>query len=131
MRLKDHVAIVTGGGGAVGGGIATCLAQEGADIVVSDINLEAAQIRAKELKNLGCSVLTVRSDITVEKDCKLLIQESLKIFGKIDILVNNAGNNRPEHFTKVKKADMDYIVNLNLKACFNIAQICTKKNVGG
>ena len=46
---------------------------------------------------------------------------------KLDILVNNAGNNKPEHFTKVKKENMDYLVNLNLKACFNIAQICTKK----
>ena len=46
---------------------------------------------------------------------------------RLDILVNNAGNNRPEHFIKVKKSDMDYMVNLNLKACFNIAQICTKK----
>ena len=52
------------------------------------------------------------------------IVNSLK---RLDILVNNAGNNRPEHFTKVQKSDMDYIVNLNLKACFNIAQICTKK----
>ena len=121
MRLKDHVAIVTGGGGAVGGGIATCLAQEGADIVVSDINLEAAQIRAKELKNLGCSVLTVRSDITVEKDCKLLIQESLKIFGKIDILVNNAGHFGKRlglPFTNQTEEEWDDNYNINVKGPF-------------
>tara|TARA_B100001013_G_C24571645_1_gene426803 strand:- start:286 stop:1086 length:801 start_codon:yes stop_codon:yes gene_type:complete len=121
MRLKDHVAIVTGGGGAVGGGIATCLAQEGADIVVSDINLEAAQIRAKELKNLGRSVLTVRSDITVEKDCKFLIQESLKIFGKIDILVNNAGHFGKRlglPFTNQTEEEWDDNYNINVKGPF-------------
>ena len=61
-------------------------------------------------------------DITNYNEIKGIINKQ----AKIDILVNNAGNNRPEHFTKVKKADMDYIVNLNLKACFNIAQIWFK-----
>jgi len=44
----------------------------------------------------------------------------------LDILVNNAGTNRPEHFTKVKKQDMDYVVDLNIKAAFNIAQSAVK-----
>ena len=53
----------------------------------------------------------------------------LKKIKKLDILVNNAGNNRPEHFTQVKKENMEYLVNLNMKAAFNIAQICSQKMV--
>ena len=117
MRLKDHVAIVTGGGGAVGGGIATCLAQEGADIVVSDINLEAAEIRANKLKEIGRRVITVRSDITVEKDCQSLIRECLKTFGKIDILVLNAASN-PYYgpLKNIPDEAFDKIMNNNVKS---------------
>ena len=121
MRLKDHVAIVTGGGGAVGGGIATCLAQEGADIVVSDINLEAAEIRANKLKEIGRKVITVRSDITVEKDCQSLIRECLKTFGKIDILVNNAGHFGKRlglPFTNQTEEEWDDNYNINVKGPF-------------
>ena len=63
----------------------------------------------------------------------------LKKINRLDILVNNAGNNRPEHFTKVKKVNMEYLTNLNMKAVFNIAQLCSqkmikfknRKNIGG
>ena len=53
----------------------------------------------------------------------------LKKINKLDILVNNAGNNRPEHFTKVKRENMEYLTNLNMKAVFNIAQLCSQKMV--
>ena len=92
MRLKDRVAVVTGGGGAVGGGICMCLAREGANITVSDINLEAAQKRAGEIGKMGRRALAIRSDITVEADCQAVVEETLKTFGQIDILVNNAGH---------------------------------------
>ena len=92
MRIPDRVAIVTGGAGAVGSGISRCLAREGAHIVVADIALEAAEMRAEEIRGTGRRSLVVQADITLEKDCHDLVQASLKEFGRIDILVNNAGH---------------------------------------
>ena len=53
----------------------------------------------------------------------------LKKISRLDILVNNAGNNRPEHFTEVKQENMEYLTNLNMKAAFNVAQLCSQKMV--
>ena len=97
------------------------MAQEGADIVVSDINLEAAEIRANKLKEIGRRVITVRSDITVEKDCQSLIRECLKTFGKIDILVNNAGHFGKRlglPFTNQTEEEWDDNYNINVKGPF-------------
>ena len=62
------------------------------------------------------------------KELVLRIKNILNKINKLDILVNNAGNNRPEHFTKIKKENMEYLVELNMKAAFNVAQLCSKKN---
>ena len=92
MRLNDRVAIVTGGGGGMGGGICGCLVREGAIVVISDLDEAAAQRRAKELSDLGGTVLAVGSDVTDEGDCQALVQSSVDAFGQIDLLVNNAGH---------------------------------------
>ena len=92
MRLHDRVAIVTGGGGGMGGGIAMCLVREGARIVVSDVNLEGARACVREIEGAGGRALAVQSDVTSEADCKSLVDESIGEFGQIDIVVNNAGH---------------------------------------
>ena len=123
INLKNKIALVTGAGKGIGKACAIALAQAGAKVIIisrtqSDLDKVSKIIK----KNKGSSQSFV-CDVTNTSKFNSIIN-SLK---KLDILVNNAGNNRPEHFTKVKKSDMDYLVNLNLKACFNIAQICTKK----
>ena len=92
MRLHDRVAIVTGGGGGMGGGIAMCLVREGARIVVSDVNLEGARACVREIEGAGGRALAVQSDVTSEADCKSLVDASIGEFGQIDIVVNNAGH---------------------------------------
>jgi NAD(P)-dependent dehydrogenase (short-subunit alcohol dehydrogenase family) len=64
-------------------------------------------------------------DVTQLEEFKKILQK----ITRLDILVNNAGNNRPEHFTKVKKENMEYLTNLNMKAAFNVAQLCSQKMV--
>ena len=121
MRLKDRVAIVTGGGGGIGGGISMCLAREGADIVLADINLEAAQARAAELEKTGRRSHAVESDITREEDCRQLVAEALDAFGQIDILVNNAGHFGERlglPFTNQTEADWDENFAVNVKGPF-------------
>ena len=76
MRLKDRVAIVTGGGGGMGTGIGLCLAKEGTNIVVSDVNLEAAQGCVAKIEETGQRGLAVQSDVTDEADCIALVEEN-------------------------------------------------------
>ncbi|HIC69012.1 MAG TPA: SDR family NAD(P)-dependent oxidoreductase, partial [Candidatus Latescibacteria bacterium] len=88
MRLQGRVAIVTGGGGGMGRGICSCLAREGADLVISDLDLNAAERVASEGRKGGGRALSVKSDVTSEADCRALIDRALEEFGRIDILVN-------------------------------------------
>ncbi len=91
MKLEGKVAIVTGGGQGIGQGIVYCLAEEGADIAVVDINGVGARKVADYVKGLGRKSLAVEADLTDGKKVAQAIQEIINTFGKIDILVNNAG----------------------------------------
>ena len=93
--LKGRVALVTGTASQVGMGKAICLtlAQEGCDIVSTDINLEGAKQTADAVKALGRKCIALQVDVTKGTDVDLMVKAGLKEFGKIDILVNNAGGN--------------------------------------
>ncbi len=91
MKLKDKVAVVTGGGGGLGREIALAFAGEGANVVLVDVNGEAARRVAREVRKLGAAVLPLSVDITKEAHVRRLAEKTLKKFGKVDILVNNAG----------------------------------------
>ena len=123
INLKNKVALVTGAGKGIGKACAIALAQAGAKVIIISRTKSDLDKVSKIIKKTKGSSQSFVCDVTHASKFNTIVN-SLK---RLDILVNNAGNNRPEHFTKVKKSDMDYIVNLNIKACFNIAQICTKK----
>ena len=137
MRLEDRVAVVTGGGGGIGGGICTCLAREGAHVVVSDLNLEAAQARAGEVEKTGRRALALRTDVTREEECIALMEETLKAFGKVDILVNNAGHFGERlglPFTNQTEAEWDDNYAVNVKGpfflCKAVAPHMIERNYG-
>ena len=87
MKLKGKTAIVTGGARGIGRGVVLGLAREGANVVVDDIDLEAANIVAQEAQVLGCQSLAVGADVTSASEVNKMTKEALKRFGKIDILV--------------------------------------------
>ncbi len=91
MRLKDKVAIVTGAGSGFGEAMATLFAREGAKVVVSDINEEAAKKVTDAIAGEGFQAITNRTDVTDAADVAALTEQTLESFGGIDILVNNAG----------------------------------------
>ncbi|WP_391117832.1 SDR family oxidoreductase [Psychrobacillus sp. L3] len=91
MRLEGKVAIVTGAASGMGKAIAEGYAQEGAMVVVSDMNLEGATAVAEAIKATGGEAIAVQTNVTSEDDVKSLFDVTLKTFGKLDILVNNAG----------------------------------------
>jgi meso-butanediol dehydrogenase/(S,S)-butanediol dehydrogenase/diacetyl reductase len=121
MRLKDQVAIITGGGGGMGTGISTCLAKQGAHIVVADVNLEGAQRTVAAVEALGQRGLAVVTDITKQEECDRLVSQALERFGQIDILVNNAGifgERLGLPFTNQTEAEWDENYAVNLKGPF-------------
>ncbi|MCR9213551.1 MAG: glucose 1-dehydrogenase [Proteobacteria bacterium] len=91
MRLKDKVAIVTGAGSGFGEGMATLFAREGAKVIVSDINEEAAGKVAAAITDAGFQAVMNRTDVTNAADVGGLAEQTLDALGGIDILVNNAG----------------------------------------
>ena len=140
MKLKDKVALITGGAQGIGYEIASLFAKEGADIIVADLNPEAlnqARVRLEELGGLfphrgqthpggqapyRGQVLTVEVDVGDFSQVEQMFEKSLDKFKRIDILINNAGITRDGLLLRMKETDWDAVLRVNLKGCFN----CTK-----
>jgi 3-oxoacyl-[acyl-carrier protein] reductase len=121
-KLKDKVAFVTGSAQGIGKAIAVAFAKEGANIVVSDINLELAQQTAKEIEALGVKTMAIKTNVADLDDVDNSAAEIVKAMGRIDILVNNAGITKDNLLIRMKKEEWDAVVAVNLTGVFN----CTK-----
>jgi Dehydrogenases with different specificities (related to short-chain alcohol dehydrogenases) len=116
MRLANKVAIVTGGGSGFGEGIAKRFADEGASVVVADINEEAAKRVADEI---GEKARAVRADVSLNGDVQSMVAAAVGTFGRLDILVNNAGyTHRNGPMTEVDEATFDRIYAVNVKSIY-------------
>jgi 3-oxoacyl-[acyl-carrier protein] reductase len=122
LKLAGKVALVTGGAQGIGRAIAFLLARNGADMAVSDINLEKAQDTAKEIEEAGRRAMAIRVDVANSEEVERMVQTILERFGHIDILVNNAGIARDRLILRMTEEDWDAVLNVNLKGTFN----CTK-----
>jgi NAD(P)-dependent dehydrogenase (short-subunit alcohol dehydrogenase family) len=120
MRLAGKVTIVTGGAMGIGRGIVLCMAREGADVAIADLQVEAAGTVADEVKGLGRKAIVLKTDVTREADFQALFDRVRKDLGKIDILVNNAGVAcKPGlPFTNNTEADWDQVWAVNVKSIF-------------
>jgi len=125
IDLKNKTALVTGAGKGLGKASAIALAEAGAKVIIISRTLSDLTKVEKIIKKTKGSSLKFECDVTDLNKFKSI----LKKIKRLDILVNNAGNNRPEHFTQVKKENMEYLVDLNMKAAFNVAQMCSQKMV--
>jgi len=122
VELQGKVALVTGGAQGIGKAIALLLAQKGAEIVVSDINLEKADETAREIEILGRKAMAVRANVALLDEVEKMVQLAMERFGRMDILVNNAGIARDKLILRMSEEDWDQVLNINLKGTFN----CTK-----
>jgi len=122
LELAGRVALVTGAAQGIGKAISLLLAKQGADIVVSDVNLEKATETAKEIETMGRKAMAVRVDVSKLEDVDQMVDAILKQLGKIDILVNNAGITRDKLILRMSEEDWDAVLNVNLKGTFN----CTR-----
>jgi 3-oxoacyl-[acyl-carrier protein] reductase len=123
MNLNDKVAVVTGAAQGIGRAIAETLAQRGADVVVADLQLAKAEATAKEIAaDTGRRAIAVQVDVADNASAKAMIDRTIAEFGRIDILVNNAGVTRDTLIMRMKEADWDLVLNVNLKGAFNCSK---------
>ncbi len=122
LGLEGKVAIVTGSGRGIGAETARALAEEGARIVVTDIDAQASAESCAALTRDGFNAIGVAADVTKADDVSRLVQAALDAFGSVHVLVNNAGFARDARITKLSEADWDAVVDTVLKGSF----LCTK-----
>lgn len=122
LGLEGKVAIVTGSGRGIGAETARALAEEGARIVVTDIDAQASAESCAALTRDGFNAIGVAADVTKAADVERLVQAALDAFGSVHVLVNNAGFARDARITKLSEADWDAVVDTVLKGAF----LCTK-----
>ena len=124
-RVQDQVAIVTGAARGLGEAISYRLAQEGARLVLGDINETGLEATATKIRDEGGEVVTLIGDITEEEPASQLIESAIAHFGQIDILVNNVGGSRNSKIWEMPVEDWDYTIKLNLRGTF----LCSKAAV--
>jgi len=129
--LNGKVAIVTGSARGIGYGIAIALAEEGCNVVVSDLNENDCAKVVTEIENIGSKALAVKCDVSKKADVDNLISSAVKKFGKLDILVNNAGIFPFKPFLQMTEADWDKVLNVNLKSVFMCSQAAAKEMKNG
>lgn len=117
---QDRVVIITGAGGGLGRGHALEFAKEGACVVVNDINKEAAEKVAEEIKAAGGKAIANTSDITNYEDSANAVKEAIDAFGDLHAVLNNAGVNRDRMFASMTEAEWDTIMAVHLKGHFCI-----------
>src|ERR1700681_4141570 len=126
MRLKDKVAIVTGSGRGIGRDIALAYAQEGAQVVVSDIDPKTTEATAAETARFGQKSLALPADIAKADDIKRLIDGTIHQFGRIDIVVNNAMKIFPGKLEELPAEAWDATMNIGRRGDFLVSQAAAR-----
>ncbi len=125
MRLKDKVAIVTGGASGIGRSCCILFAREGARVVVADIDVGGGQETVKRIKEYGGEAIFVETNVTSSRDAENLAEETVSAFGAIHILVNNAGIIRHGTVVDTSEEVWDQVIDVNLKGIY----LCSKYTI--
>jgi 3-oxoacyl-[acyl-carrier protein] reductase len=133
MRLKDKVAVVTGGGRGIGQATSLLFAEEGASVMVADIDSTSAEQVEKAIIAKGGKAVFSAVDVTNRASIDAMMSATKTAFGKIDILINNAGINRDTLAIRMKEEQWDLVLDINLKGTFLCCQAVFKylKDAGG
>jgi 3-hydroxybutyrate dehydrogenase len=126
MQLKDKVAFITGSASGIGKEIAVMFAQEGAKVVIADLNKEAADATANELKATGAQAIGVGVDVTSEDQVNAAVEEAAGAFGGIDILISNAGIQIVHPVEEFSFADWKKMLAIHLDGAFLTTKACLK-----
>jgi 3-oxoacyl-[acyl-carrier protein] reductase len=122
LRLKDRVAIITGSAQGIGLATAELFAQEGARVVLVDVDANLVAQSAAKLAADGAQALGLKADVTKFADCEAVAKAAVEKWGRLDILVNNAGIVKDNLMMRMSDADWDLVLNVNLKGAFNFTK---------
>jgi 3-oxoacyl-[acyl-carrier protein] reductase len=126
MRLKDKVAVITGGARGIGKATAELFGKEGAKIVLADFDQEVGEKTVAELKSRGVQCVFVRANVVDQADVGRMFARATEEFGRVDVLVNNAGIAADGWLAKMSEDAWDRVINVNLKGVFNCAQAAAR-----
>ncbi|MDR0890783.1 MAG: 3-oxoacyl-[acyl-carrier-protein] reductase [Endomicrobium sp.] len=130
MKLYNQVAMITGGAKGIGKAIANSFANEGATIVLFDINDVVLNQTADNIKKrYGIEVITVVGDVTNYNECQTAVKNILDKVDKIDILINNAGITKDNLVIRMSEQDWDDVISINLKGVFNVTKSVVKSMI--
>src|SRR5688572_33345433 len=113
--MKDSVALVTGGARGIGRAIALRYAQEGAKVLIADIDLEGAKAVAEEIRAAGGSAEACLTDIGQPEQSTAMVARAVARFGRLDVMVNNAGVIRVKRVLDLAPEDWDYVNDVNAR----------------
>ena len=122
MRLENKIAIVTGAGRGIGEGIALRFAEEGARLIINDVNEADANRTVETVQNKGGQAVAVIGSVALRQVAQKMVDEAIREFGTVDILVNNAGIIRDAMLHKMTDEQWDQVIEVNLKSVF----LCTQ-----
>ena len=122
MKLQDKVAVITGGASGIGAATARLFVQEGAKVVLVDLNEEKGKAFEAELKAQNAEALFVKANITSEEEVQNIFKETIAAFGKVDVVFNNAGIGRVTPTENLEYAEWRNTVNVDLDGVFLVAR---------
>jgi NAD(P)-dependent dehydrogenase (short-subunit alcohol dehydrogenase family) len=118
MRLKDKVALITGGTSGIGEATALLFSKEGAKVAITGRNQQRGEAVVRQIKQQGGDATFIRADVSLAADCRRAVDETVRAFGRLDILFNNAGVFYPQTALECSEQQWDEQINVNLKGTF-------------
>ncbi|PID24593.1 SDR family NAD(P)-dependent oxidoreductase [Sporosarcina sp. P7] len=122
MKLNKKIAMITGGAGGIGLGIATAFVKEGATVAIVDLNKDAGEAAIEKLQKISPQSIFLQADLSVQKELPSLVEQVVTTLGKLDILVNNAHASRMKSIEEMTQADLDLSFNTGFYPTFYLMQ---------
>ena len=124
MEFEGKVAVITGAGMGMGKAIAIAFAEEGASIVVVDVNIDTGQETVKTIQNKGGRAIFIQADVSNASDAQQIAVDTISSFERIDVLVNNAGIQHYGSVIETTEEEWDQVLGVNLKSIFLCSKYC-------
>ena len=124
MEFEGKVAVITGAGMGMGKAIAIAFAEEGASIVVVDVNIDTSQETVKTIQNKGGRAIFIQADVSNASDAQQIAVDTISSFERIDVLVNNAGIQHYGSVIETTEEEWDQVLGVNLKSIFLCSKYC-------